>query len=156
MIRPGTAMTAAASPLDAQEIRQLVSIGFHGALNGRPEGALRLFEGLAGVRPTEGFPRIGSALALLAMGRANEAVRVLQDALIIRPDDEQIRVFLGMTLCVASRGTHARKVLRTLTESAVDTPVARLARRLFEYRPAGPLRRRPEGDLITQPNRGRP
>ncbi len=118
--------------LDPEEIRQLVAIGFHGVLTGKPEASLRLFEGMGTLRPNEGFPRIGSALALMAVGRANEAARVLEEALAKRPDDDEIRVFLGMTLRIANRAHQARAVLAPVMKREVETPTVRLARQLFD------------------------
>ncbi|HEV7692570.1 MAG TPA: hypothetical protein VGO52_17165, partial [Hyphomonadaceae bacterium] len=77
---PGLAVQAPAFTLEAGEVRRLASIGFHAVLNGKPEAAQRLFEGLSVVRPDDGFPRIGCALALMQRGRAEEAVRVLEAA----------------------------------------------------------------------------
>ncbi len=133
MITPGgTFSPEMVDALDAGEIRRLVSIGFHGVMNGKPEAALRLFSELGSLRPDEGFPRIGSALALMAVGRANDAVRVLEGALAKRPDDDEIRVFLGMTLRIANRGHQARAVLAPVIKRETDTPTARLARQLFD------------------------
>jgi Flp pilus assembly protein TadD len=133
MIKPGgTLPEATVAGLDAEEVRRLASIGFHGVLNGQPEAALRLFEGLGTLRPDAGFPRIGSALALMAVGRAADAARVLEDALVRRPDDDEIRVFLGMTLHIANRTHQARAVLEPVVARETDTPIARLARQMLD------------------------
>ncbi len=132
MIAPVACARPALAVLDGEEIRLLVSIGFHGALNGKPDAALRLFEALGVLRPQDGFPHIGSAVALMAVGRPNEAARVLEEVLTRRPDDDLVRVFLGMTLRLANRGHHARAVLAILAERDSDTPIARLARQLLE------------------------
>jgi Flp pilus assembly protein TadD len=117
------------------EIRSLVSIGFHGLLNGQHEPALRLFEALQVLRPLAPFPLIGSALSMIAAGRADEAARVLERAHALLPQDDDVRVFLGMTLRIASRGHQARAVLGTLVGSDSDTPAVRLARRLCNSPP---------------------
>jgi|GEM_PF-2063478 len=121
---------ADATPLAAEEIRQLVSIGFHGVLNGKVDEARRLFEQLAVLRPGEGFPHIGTALALAAMGRPDEAAAVLEKVLAQRPDDDEVRVFLGMMLRLARRDHHARTVLAALSGRDGETPAHRLARSL--------------------------
>ena len=118
--------------LESDEIRRLVSIGFHGALNGKPEAAQRLFENLRAIRPDEGFPRIGCALALLARGRAEEAVRVLEEALRRRPGDDDVRVFLGMALRMANRGGQAGSVLSTLADRSGDSAGTRFAQQLLK------------------------
>jgi len=120
--------------LRPEEIRSLVSIGFHGLLNGKHEAALRLFEGLGVLRPHAPFPRIGSALSLIAAGRAEEAIRVLERTHELLPQNDEVRVFLGMTLRIASREHQARAVLATLVGRDAQEPAARLARRLCNWR----------------------
>jgi Flp pilus assembly protein TadD len=117
--------------LQPEEIRRLASIGFHGLLNGRPVAALCLFESLAALRPEATFPLIGSALALLATGRPEEAARVLERAQALRPGDDEVRVFLGMTLCFAERTQRGRAMLVSLAQRGADMPAVRLARRLL-------------------------
>jgi len=122
--------------LEAQEVRRLVSIGFHAVLNGAPNSALRLFESLTTLRPRAGFPRIGSALALLATGRPEEAARVMERAHALQPHDDEVRVILGMTLCFAERSQRGCAVLAQVAQREADMPAARLARRLLKL-PAG-------------------
>lgn len=129
MISPRSC-TSDVDPLGPEEIRSLVSIGFHGLLNGKHGIALRLFEALQLVRPQAPFPRIGSALSMMAAGRADEAARVLERAHALLPQDDDIRVFLGMALRIANRGHQARVVLAPLVETDSDAPAVRLARRL--------------------------
>ncbi len=118
---------------DAEEIRELLLVGFHGTLNGKPEPALRLFEMLGALHPQEGFLHIGNAIAMLAVGLPpDEVSRVLETALQNRPQDDEIRVFLGMTLRIANRGQLARAVLEPLALRDCNTPTARLARRLLD------------------------
>ncbi len=129
-IATSNTLVPVAAPLTAEEMRELVSIGFHGALNGRPHAALRLFQMLEVLRPEEGFPRIGQALALMALGRPDEAARLLEAALASRPHDDSLRVFLGMTLRIANRGHRARSVLSSLAGRTEDSAPIRLARQL--------------------------
>lgn len=129
MIDASTPETIAA--LEPEEIRRLASIGFHGLLNGRALGALHLFEHLAVLRPNATFPLIGSALALLTTGRPEEAARVLEQAQVLQPDDQQVRVFLGMTLCFAESTQRGCAVLASLAQRGADMPAVRLARRLL-------------------------
>lgn len=118
--------------LEPDEVRRLVSIGFHAVLNGKPDAAQRLFEGLSIVRPDDGFPRIGCALALMQKGRAEDAVRVLEEALRRGPNDEQVRVFLGMSLRLANRGSQAGAVLAPLAQRSSDSAGTRFARQLLK------------------------
>jgi Flp pilus assembly protein TadD len=131
MIASAGAAQAPHLTLEPAEVRRLVSIGFHALLNGKPEAAQRLFEGLSLVRPHEGFPRIGCALALMQRGRAEEAVKVLEDALRRCPNDEHVRVFLGMSLRLANRGSQAGAVLAPLAGRTDDSGGTRFARQLL-------------------------
>jgi Flp pilus assembly protein TadD len=135
MIPSAAARLPEVPPLAAEEVRELVSIGFHGLLNGKGQDALRLFEALTLLRPGDGFPRIGNALALSSLGRPAEAARVLEAALASRPHDDSIRLFLGMTLRFANRGHHARAVLSPLVSRCDDSSATRLARHLSDLPP---------------------
>jgi predicted Zn-dependent protease len=131
MIAPAGAFDPSNVALESAEIRRLVSIGFHGALNGKPEAAQRLFENLEVLRPDAGFPRIGCALTLLARGRAEEAVRLLECALLRHPDDEDMRVFLGLALRMANRGRQAGAVLSSVAQCKRESAGTRLAQQLL-------------------------
>jgi predicted Zn-dependent protease len=126
---------AAGAPLaelDAAEIRTLAGLGLWAAFDGQAAEALRLFEALGRLRPAAAFPRIGTAQALLASGRAGEAVRLLESAQAEHPDDDDVRALLGLALRVARRGAQERRVLAPLLADGDmrDTNAARLASRL--------------------------
>jgi len=129
MIAPDNS-AAPALDLTANEIQQLVWLGFQGVLNGTPAAALRVFNALSVVRPNEGFPRIGVALAQMSTGRAEEAVRTLEEVARRLPQDEYVRVFLGMALRMANRGHQADSVLASLADRRDDAATSRLARQL--------------------------
>lgn len=131
MISIGHSSAALTRAIDADEMRRLVSIGFYGALNGQAEPALRLFDALGMLRPDQGFPYIGKALALMATGRPSEAARVLEDGLARYPGDDEMRVLLGVSLRVGNRGHHARAVLESLAVRDAQTAAVRFARKLI-------------------------
>ena len=109
-----------------EEMRTLVRIGFHGLFNGRPALALRLFEALTHLRPDRAFPYVGRALALTMVGRAGEAVRVLEgEGRIACPKDESITLFLGVALHFDGRLSRARQVLSSVAENAEGAALAR-------------------------------
>lgn len=128
MIAPNA--NTAAVELSANEIQQLVQLGFQGALNGMPDASLRIFNALSVIRPDEAFPRIGIAVAKMSMGRAEEAVRTLEEIAQRRPNDADVQVFLGMALRMANRGRQADGVLATLAERKDEGATTRLARQL--------------------------
>ena len=129
--------SASLAELDATEIRLLAGLGLWGAFDGKAAEALRLFEALGRLRPAAAFPRIGAAQALLASGRAAEAVRSLEAAQAEHPGDDDVRALLGLALHVARRGAHERRVLAPLLvgTEARDTHAARLAHRLADLAP---------------------
>jgi predicted Zn-dependent protease len=122
---------APADDLSSDEVRQLMEIGFHAAFAGRVPEALALFEALGRLRPQAGFPRIGTAQALLVAGRENEAVRVLEVAHGQDPADDDVRVMLGLALRLARRSAQTERVLEPLLRSDGDDGPGRLARRLM-------------------------
>ena len=125
--------------LRTEELRELMSIGLHAAFNGRVEPALRLFDALGRLRPGESFPRIGTAQALLAARRFDQAVRLLEATLAEQPEDDAVRVMLGLALQVALRESQGRQVLAPLLEADRDAQASRLACELLTA-PVTPVR----------------
>ncbi|THF57273.1 tetratricopeptide repeat protein [Pseudothauera rhizosphaerae] len=119
--------------LGAEEVRSLVAIGFHGALNGKPQAALRLFEALAELRPEQPFPLIGQALALIGEGKPETAVQLLERSPPeLAKHHDTISVFLGLALRLARREHQARSVLTAVAEGEGDEQARRLARQLLD------------------------
>lgn len=128
---PG-ARPAAGEALTPEMVRLLTELGFAAAGRGLFDEAETIFQGLAAVRPDSAFPYIGLALTRLNAGQPDEAARVLeQEGLARCPGDIEIRVFLGLALRLARRGSESDKLLRAVLDEAADHDAARLARALL-------------------------
>ncbi|MFC4160052.1 tetratricopeptide repeat protein [Chitinimonas lacunae] len=127
---PGAA--AVGEPLSSDTIRLLTEIGFAAAGRGLMAEAETIFSGLALLRPEAAFPYIGLAITRLNAGQPDEAVRVLErDGLSRCPGNIEIRVFLGLALRLARRGSESDKILLAVLAEAADHDAARLARALL-------------------------
>ncbi|MDB5839907.1 MAG: hypothetical protein JWQ23_1859 [Herminiimonas sp.] len=119
--------------LAADDIRLLAEIGFMACGAGHAKAAKSLFEGLRVLRPDHAFPYIGLALARLGAGANDEAVRILRDeGLAANPENNEIKVFLGLALNMARRPSESARVLQeVLVHTGDDSPELNLARRLL-------------------------
>lgn len=126
--------TAELAPLSPEEIRELVAIGYHAALNGQAAKAQKLFEALAHVRPGAPFVFIGQALALMAQGQAGEAASLLnQKAREANPNDSSILVFLGLALRLSQLEHQSRQILtHALEQQDTDEAMRALARQILD------------------------
>jgi hypothetical protein len=128
-------MPPAADPtcvLSAADMQLIAQIGFMACNARHGAAAYQIFEGLRELRPERTFPLIGLAMANLSTGKPEEAVRLLRDqALPAHPEDEELIVFLGLSLRAAKRMTESATVLNKLLASpGTDTPLRRLAHTL--------------------------
>lgn len=128
---PATASTNPA--LTTEEIRLLAEIGFLACGAGHTRAARLLFEGLRNLRPTQPFAYIGLALSRLEAGENEEAIRILrEEGLRNNPDNDEVKVFLGLALATARRASESQRVLSEVADPAKgDVPEARFARRLL-------------------------
>ncbi|SAI69983.1 Flp pilus assembly protein TadD%2C contains TPR repeats [Bordetella ansorpii] len=99
--------------LDADEARLLTEVGMLAARAGDLARADAIFNGLRAVRPGRAYPYIGLALARIARGRADEAVQLLEHA-VLADDAEraQAQAWRGLALQLAGRAAESRKVLQ--------------------------------------------
>lgn len=122
--------SAPVAPLDAAEIRWLVQLGFESALNGQAAQAWALFSALERLRPAASFVPLGRALALLAAGRHDEAVGLLEPACARWPEEAALALMLAMALQQAGRPAQARALLLPLRATA-DAVTARAVQDLL-------------------------
>jgi len=121
--------------LAGEDIRLLAEIGYLACGAGRLKSAREIFEGLHVLRPDRAFPFIGLAMASMAAGAPQDAVSVLRDrGLVASPDDNEIKVFLGLALTLASRNHESRRILSEVAAAPGDAgPEQRLAEKLLEH-----------------------
>lgn len=101
--------------LSGDEIRLVGEIGFMAARARDVKSAMAIFEGLRTLRPRHAFVFIGLAMAHMAVGRAEEAVRILRDdGFGALPGDEELQAFLAIALQEAGRGSECRRLLQAL------------------------------------------
>ena len=128
--------------LAAQDLRLLSEIGMLGAGAGaalRP-AAQALFQGLIQLRPARDFGYIGMACTHFNAGQADEAARVLEQAVAILAsngadpqgsDVSMVKAFLGLALLMAKRTSEALALLEALRHSSRHPPALRMAHGLL-------------------------
>lgn len=118
-----------------EALRLLAEIGYAAVHHGLGERAAPIFAALAMLRPQNAAAGIGRALSAMAAGRADEAVRILeQEALAAEPDSRTAKSMLGLALRYVGRNHDSRLVLEQLVADGEDDTSARLARELLSAR----------------------
>jgi thioredoxin-like negative regulator of GroEL len=118
-----------------EALRLLSEIGYAAVHHGLGDRAAPIFTALALLRPHNAAAGIGRGLAAMAAGRADEAVRILeQEALAAEPDSRTAKAMLGLALRFAGRNHDSRRVLEQLLVDPDDDSSARLARELLSAR----------------------
>lgn len=122
---------ASTGVLAKEELRLLADVGFLAALCADQARADTIFSGLRQLAPSSTCPYIGLATTLIAMRRADEAVRLLRDEALVKvlDDDHDLRLFLGLTLLVARQPDEARRVLERVAADAPEGASARATAR---------------------------
>jgi predicted Zn-dependent protease len=122
--------------LDEDEaVRLLSEIGYAAVHHGLGDRAAPIFTALAVLRPQNAAAGIGRGLTAMAAGRAEEAVRVLQqEALAVDPESRTARAMFGLALRYAGRNHDSRRVLEQLIAEGDEDSSARLARELLNAR----------------------
>lgn len=108
------------------DIRLLTEVGFLAAAQGDVRRAEVIFRALQRVRPAASFPYVGLAAALMNAGRADEAVRVLDEGVEEGgPQDlPELQAFRGLALQLAGRASESMRALQL----AGDVSLARVMR----------------------------
>lgn len=120
--------------LSPEELRMLAEIGFLGCGAGHSRAARLLFEGLRNLRPRQPFAYIGLAMSRIEAGDPGEAIRILEEeGLRNNPDNEELKVFLGLALSAARRSSESQRMLAGVADrnATSETAEIRLARRLL-------------------------
>lgn len=127
---------------DPADIQLLTQVGFLAAGRGNAPQAVRIFDGLALLRPQRAFAFVGLACALMNAGRAAEAVQRLQAVhLPDGPEADMLHTFHALALQLAGRAAESSHLLRKTARAQQQSPSegARLAARLLgEHRGSAP------------------
>lgn len=119
-------------PLDSDEIRLLTEVGMVLAGAGKTAPAVRLFDALAGLRPTRAFPYVGKAMALINAERAEEAVATLRHALpLAEAEAPTLQAFLGFALHLAGHSAESQRQLARAAQADASIDGVRLARHML-------------------------
>jgi hypothetical protein len=114
-------------------LRDMASLGFLAATQGRAHDAERIFQGLAAIRPEHEATLLGLALVRLNTGHHQEALEILQDkAGPLHPDSENLRCFTALALHRVSRTDEARAMLEQVRDTGKDPVAMRLAENLMQ------------------------
>lgn len=98
--------------LEADDARFLTEIGMLAAGRGNVQHADTIFDALRRLRPERAYPLVGLAVARLNAGRADEAARLLEDAVLADPQERAVvRAWCGLALQLAGRNAESRKAL---------------------------------------------
>jgi hypothetical protein len=124
------ASTEAAFALEAAHARLLTEVGFLAVARGDIARADAIFGALRLWRPGQGYPWLGLAVARLNAGKADEAVRILEQADCGDVEDVALlQAWRGFALQLAGRRAQSRLVLEKVAEG--EGPGPRLARSLL-------------------------
>ena len=100
--------------LDSEEIQLLAQVGMLASARADVASALAIHEALMLLRPDRDFAYAGLAVCFLNAGRSDEAVRLLEQAVLnVRPGDlPDIKALLALALQQAGRLSESRRVAR--------------------------------------------
>ena len=115
-----------ADVLSSDEVRLIGEIGFMACRARHVKAALAIFQGLEPLRPDRVFIYVGMALARMAAGNPDEAVRLLrEEGLRKLPGDEELMVFLALALQEARRANDSRRVLQAIVDRPGESSAPR-------------------------------
>lgn len=110
--------------------RNVIEIGFMAASRGWETEAREIFEGVENLCPESPAPFIGMALAAMSQAKHNAAVEILREGLVKLPAQEELRVFLGLALHLASETKESKQILEEL--ASPSTAVGEMASMLLK------------------------
>jgi hypothetical protein len=121
------------------DIRLLAALGFMAARSGQLVPCIRIFEGLAVLRPSKAFPFIGMAVGYLAVGMASTAIDILRRRHVqdITADPE-IQLYLALALYQDGQSAAALDMIEIWRHSKGEsTADFQLGKRLSELLATG-------------------
>jgi predicted Zn-dependent protease len=114
----------------ADDARLLAEVGFLAAGAGDAARAETIFSALRRLRPGQAYPAIGLAVAWLNAGRAPDAVRLLESAVLADSAERPLLdAWRGFALQLAGRSQESARLLEAVARG--DGEGARLARALL-------------------------
>lgn len=118
--------------LDADDARVLTEVGFLAAGRGDVARADVIFQALRALRPGRAYPWLGLAVARLNAGRADEAVRLLeQGEASAAAERGLLAAWRGLGLQLAGRTAESTRLLQACAQGGEGAEGIALARSLL-------------------------
>ncbi|MBB1625144.1 tetratricopeptide repeat protein [Achromobacter sp. UMC71] len=118
--------------LEADDARCLAEVGFLAAGRGDVARADAIFNALRALRPGRAYPWLGLAVARLNAGRADEAVRLLeQGEASAAAERGLLSAWRGLALQLAGRNAESVRLLQACADAGAGGEGAVLARSLL-------------------------
>lgn len=119
--------------IPADLLRTLMGVGYYACDHGKPTAALKIFRGVAAVRPRSIAPLLGEAMALLVLGRREEACTLLVErALAIEPENQIVLAFIGMIYRLAGMRHQSDTILTSVLRKDSDPDAVRMAQEMLQ------------------------
>ncbi len=104
-----------ATNIAADDVRLLAAVGFLAARSGLTDRAMRIFRGLAVVRPEDDFPLTGIVLSHLAAGECKEALQIISGLKCQRINASvDLRALKALVLHLLKRSPEATRLIATV------------------------------------------
>jgi len=118
--------------IDTKTLQLLMEAGLLAGAYGYFKESAVILEGVRAVRPESEYPYIGMAVTQMNTGKAGDAVDLLRDhALMIRPESDMAKSFLGLALKLDGRAAESEALLKEIAENGIETPAVRMAQALL-------------------------
>lgn len=106
-----------AANIVADDIRLLAAVGFLAARSGLTERAMRIFSGLAVIRPKKDFPLTGIVFSHLAAGQYEKALQFISGLDCHRVDASvDLRALKALVLHLQQRSPEATQLIATVVD----------------------------------------
>lgn len=115
------------------EILFLMESGYLSRDLGRSQAASDIFLGVSALVPHEPLPLAAIGTVLVAEGRYDEAVRHLEKALAVFPDDPLIEAHLGEALLYLKENARARKLFERSIQAQPKGPGAEISQSYLSF-----------------------
>lgn len=118
--------------LEADDARILAEVGFLAAGRGDVAHADAIFQALRALRPGRAYPWLGLAVARLNAGRADEAVRLLEQGETSAVAERGLlAAWRGLALQLAGRSAESTRLLQACAQGGEGAEGVALARSLL-------------------------
>jgi len=115
----------------------LMEIGFLAADHAKGGEALKIFRAVEAVAETKEYPRIGAGYALIANGKFDEAIAVLNEQVLKEhPENAIAKAYIGLALRAKGMFKESDELLKAVIDDNKDEHGTSLAKAILEDMPA--------------------